>query len=54
MKALGNLREYRIIGRKLSLATLKASPPYEMRINTPDEIQGKSRFWFFLRAPKRV
>lgn len=54
MKAKGNLREYRIIGRKLPSATLKTPPLYEMHIYAPDEVQAKSRFWFFLRQLKRV
>lgn len=54
MKAKGNLREYRIIGRKLPSANLKTPPLYEMHIYAPDEVQAKSRFWFFLRQLKRV
>ena len=54
MKAKGNLREYRIIGRKLPSATVKTPPLYEMHIYAPDEVQAKSRFWFFLRQLKRV
>jgi len=54
MKAKGNLREYRIIGRKLPSTTLKTPPLYEMHIYAPDEVQAKSRFWFFLRQLKRV
>jgi large subunit ribosomal protein L18Ae len=54
MKAKGNLREYRIIGRKLPSETLKTPPLYEMHIYAPDEVQAKSRFWFFLRQLKRV
>jgi len=47
MKAKGNLREYQIIGRKLPSAALKCPPLYEMHIYAPDEVQAKSRFWFF-------
>lgn len=54
MKAKGNLREYRIIGRKLPSDALKTPPLYEMHIYAPDEVQAKSRFWFFLRQLKRV
>jgi large subunit ribosomal protein L18Ae len=54
MKAKGNLREYRIIGRKLPSETLKTPPLYEMHIYAPDEVQAKSRFWFFLRQLKRI
>nr|AFK36152.1 unknown [Lotus japonicus] len=54
MKAKGNLREYRIIGRKLPSTTVKTPPLYEMHIYAPDEVQAKSRFWFFLRQLKRV
>ena len=50
MKAKGNLREYRIIGRKLPSATLKTPPLYEMHIYAPDEVQAKSRFWFFFTS----
>ncbi|CAF0980036.1 unnamed protein product [Didymodactylos carnosus] len=54
MKAKGNLREYRIIGRKLPSETVKNPPLYEMHIYAPDEVQAKSRFWFFIRQLKRI
>ena len=48
------LRQYRIIGKKLS-STKDPNPPlYKMTIFAPDEVVAKSRFWYFTRRLKKI
>jgi len=53
MKAMGTLKQYEVIGRKLP-SEKEANPPlYKMRIFAPERIVAKSRFWYFLRQLRK-
>uniref|UniRef100_T1IWC5 60S ribosomal protein L18a n=1 Tax=Strigamia maritima TaxID=126957 RepID=T1IWC5_STRMM len=54
MKATGNLREYKVIGRKVPTSKDENPPLYRMRIFAPDKIVAKSRFWYFARCLKKL
>uniref|UniRef100_A0A646QEE8 60S ribosomal protein L18a n=1 Tax=Hemiscolopendra marginata TaxID=943146 RepID=A0A646QEE8_9MYRI len=54
MKAKGDLKEFKIIGRGLPSDKQKNPPLYRMRIFAPDNIVAKSRFWYFARLLKKL
>ena len=43
MKAKGELREFKVIGRKLPTEAEPETPLYRMRIFAPDKVVAKSR-----------
>lgn len=47
------LKEYKVIGRKLPSEKEPNPPLYRMRIFAPDHIVAKSRFWYFLRQLRK-
>merc|ERR1712179_201784 len=53
MKAKGELKEYRVVGRKLPTEEEPVTPLYRMRIFAPDTVVAKSRFWYFLRQLRK-
>merc|ERR1712170_168855 len=53
MKAKGEFKEYRVIGRKLPTEEEPETPLYRMRIFAPDKVVAKSRFWYFLRQLRK-
>lgn len=48
------LKEFRVIGRKLPSEKLPKPLLYRMRIFAPDEIAAKSRFWYYLKKLRKV
>ncbi|KAI3382180.1 hypothetical protein SNEBB_002029 [Seison nebaliae] len=54
MKFRGNLREYYIIGRKVPTDDNPNPPNYEMRIFACNEVQAKSRFWYFISNLRNI
>jgi len=54
MKVQGELKEYRVVGRRLPSEKEPHTPLYQMRIFAPDTVQAKSRFWYFIRFLKNV
>lgn len=50
---LSQLKEYKVIGRKLPSEKEPNPPLYRMRIFAPDHIVAKSRFWYFLRQLRK-
>ncbi|KAL7677720.1 hypothetical protein ACOME3_003957 [Neoechinorhynchus agilis] len=54
MKASGLLREYSVIGRRFPTKEGENPPLFRMVIYAPDEVQAKSRFWYYLRLLKKV
>ena len=54
MKASGALKEFVVVGRRNPSATLPKPPLYQMTIYASDEVQAKSRFWYFIKRLKRV
>lgn len=54
MKAKGQLKEYKVIGRRLPSETQRNPPLYRMRIFAPDEVCAKSRFWYFTSKLKKL
>lgn len=47
------LKEYKVVGRKLPSEKEPNPPLYRMRIFAPDHIVAKSRFWYFLRQLRK-
>merc|ERR1712178_595820 len=54
MGASGDLVQYVVVGRRMPSSTLPKPPLYKMTIYASDEVQAKSRFWYFLKRLKRV
>jgi large subunit ribosomal protein L18Ae len=54
MKVQGELKQYRIVGRRLPTEKEPKTPLYQMKIFAPDSVQAKSRFWYFIRFLKNV
>ncbi|KAI0984370.1 hypothetical protein GJ496_005640 [Pomphorhynchus laevis] len=54
MRIRGVLKEYNIVGRKLPSEKDPNPPLYEMVIYATDNVQAKSRFWYFLRSLKKI
>merc|ERR1711937_215246 len=54
MKCKGDLKEYRIIGRKLP-STMEPNPKlFKQQIFAPDSVAAKSRFWKFLSYYQKI
>jgi large subunit ribosomal protein L18Ae len=53
-KCLGELKEYKIVGRHVPTDKVANPPLYRMRIFAPDVVSAKSRFWYFLKQLKKV
>nr|ABX44821.1 putative 60S ribosomal protein RPL18A [Flustra foliacea] len=54
MKAKGDLKEYRVVGRKVPTDSLPKPPIYQMRIFAPDRVVAVSRFWYFAKMLKKI
>ncbi|CAH1783075.1 unnamed protein product, partial [Owenia fusiformis] len=54
MKARGELKEYKVIGRMYPSEKLRVPPIYQMRIFAPDKCVAKSRFWYFAKFLKKI
>uniref|UniRef100_A0A8D0L6P4 Large ribosomal subunit protein eL20 n=1 Tax=Sphenodon punctatus TaxID=8508 RepID=A0A8D0L6P4_SPHPU len=54
MKASGNLREYKVVGRCLPTPKCPTPPLYRMRIFAPNHVVAKSRFWYFVSQLKKM
>merc|ERR1712158_49618 len=53
MKAKGEFKEFRVIGRKLPTEQEPETPLYRMRIFAPGPVVAKSRFWYFSRQLRK-
>jgi len=54
MKAKGELKEYRVIGRKLPTEKEPNPGLYSMKIFATDKPTAKSRYWYFIRQLKKM
>merc|ERR1712142_1353899 len=54
MKARGQLKEFKIVGRGLPSSKNQNPPLYRMRIFAPDEVTAKSRFWYFAKKLRKI
>merc|ERR1712168_363459 len=54
MKVKGDLKEYRIIGRKLPTAMEPNPKLFRQQIFAPDTVAAKSRFWKFLSYYQKI
>ncbi|KAK4528685.1 hypothetical protein GAYE_SCF63G6630 [Galdieria yellowstonensis] len=50
----GWLHQYSIVGRKIPTEEEPEPPTYRLKIFAPNQVNAKSRFWYFLRKLKRV
>ena len=48
------LKEFEIIGRALPTEKNSSPPLYKMRIFAPDEVIGKSKYWYFVSRLKKI
>ncbi|KAL3853143.1 hypothetical protein ACJMK2_016713 [Sinanodonta woodiana] len=54
MKALGELKEYKVVGRNLPSDKNRTPGLYQMRIFAPDKCVAKSRFWYLMKQLKKM
>ncbi|XP_013382035.1 60S ribosomal protein L18a [Lingula anatina] len=54
MKARGELKEYKVIGRRYPTDKDRVPALYQMRIFAPDKPTAKSRFWYFAKMFKKM
>ena len=54
MKAKGDLKEFKVIGRRFPTEKNKNPTLYRMRIFAPDEVAAKSRFWYFMKKLRKI
>merc|ERR1712025_241064 len=54
MKALGELKEYKIMGRRIPTEKVPKPPLFRMRIFAPDVVAAKSRFWYYMKKLKKL
>ena len=54
MRAKGDLKEFKIIGRRVPTEKIRNPQLYRMRIFAPDDVQAKSKFWYFMNRLKKV
>merc|ERR1712072_380571 len=54
MKGLGELKEFKIIGRRVPTEKVAKPPLFRMRIFAPDVVAAKSRFWYFMALHKKL
>lgn len=48
------LRQYKVVGRKLPSEKDPNPPLYRMTVFAPDHVVAKSRFWYFLRQLRKM
>merc|ERR1712126_510832 len=53
MKGLGELKEFKIIGRRVPTEKDTKPPIFRMRIFAPDVVAAKSRFWYYMKKLKK-
>jgi len=54
MRASGNLKEFKVIGRMMPTPKQRVPPIYQMRIFASDRPQAKSRYWYFASMLRKV
>lgn len=50
----GQLRHYKIIGRRMPSEKEPHPKLYKMTIFAPDQVVAKSRFWYFVKKLKKI
>merc|ERR1712193_333016 len=53
MKCLGQLKEFKIIGRRVPTEKDTKPPLFRMEIFAPDVVAAKSRFWYYMKKLKK-
>lgn len=48
------MRLYQVVGRKAPTATDENPPAYRMKIFAPNEVNAKSRFWYFMHQMRKM
>merc|ERR1712018_705426 len=54
MKARGNFKEYKVIGRMVPTDKNRVPPLYQLRIFAQDKCVAKSRFWYFCTQLRKM
>merc|ERR1712193_308074 len=52
-KCLGELKEFKIIGRRVPTEKDTKPPLFRMKIFAPDVVAAKSRFWYYMKKLKK-
>ena len=52
--SLMQLREYKVVGRRVPTAKEANPPLYRMRVFAPDPVSARSRYWYFMKRLKKV
>merc|ERR1712002_342455 len=53
-KCKGDLKEFKITGRRIPTEKDANPPLYRMRIFAPDVVAAKSRFWYYMKKLKKL
>lgn len=54
MHTPAQLKEYKVIGRRVPTERDPKPTIYRMRIFAPDDVSAKSRFWYFTKKLKKI
>jgi large subunit ribosomal protein L18Ae len=54
MRVKGNLKEYKVVGRRVPNERAPNPSLYRMRIFAPDPVTARSRFWYFMKKLKKI
>merc|ERR1711915_676834 len=54
MKCKGDLKEFKITGRRIPTEKDANPPLFRMRIFAPGVVAAKSRFWYYMRKLKKL
>ena len=54
MKVHGELKQYRVVGRRIPTEKEAHPPLFQMRIFAINKVSAKSRYWYFIRFLKNV
>merc|ERR1711953_970228 len=54
MKCLGELKEFKIIGRRVPTEKDTKPPLFRMKIFAPDVVAAKSRFWYYMKKIEEI
>ena len=51
---LSQLREYKVVGRRVPTEKDLSPPLYRMRVFAPDPVSARSRYWYFIKRLKKI
>jgi large subunit ribosomal protein L18Ae len=54
MRVKGDLKEYKVVGRRIPTEKNRNPQLYRMRIFAPDDVQASSKFWYYMNRLKKL